>query len=221
MAETKITYEHVKKLRSGELSISQFMEDTDCAINTAYDAKSGRRWNKGIIQYEVKKQHGYSGHKLYSVWGSMRSRCVSESNHAYHDYGGRGISVCGKWKDNPVEFIEWSLKNGWVEGLQLDRIDNNGDYEPSNCRFVTASLNMDNRRFLTSRNKTGYRGVSECSGVNLRKKYKASICIFGSKKSLRRFELEKNAAIYRDCYAMAFNPFAKLNFPQLNSFIGD
>lgn len=90
-------------------------------------------------------KHGNCDHPLYSRWSCMRDRCTNASSKAYHWYGGRGITVCDEWQDFSV-FLEWSLANGYEDGLQLDRIDNNGPYSPDNCRFVTRTENMCNTR---------------------------------------------------------------------------
>lgn len=78
----------------------------------------------------------------------MIARCYHISHKGYKNYGGRGISVCDEWRgSNGFEnFLKWSLENGFKEELQLDRIDNNGNYEPSNCRWVDGKTNMRNRR---------------------------------------------------------------------------
>lgn len=74
----------------------------------------------------------------------MRQRCYNPNNPRYYRYGGRGITICEEWK-NLNNFIEWALSNGWVEGLQIDRINNDGNYTPDNCRFVTNKQNSRNR----------------------------------------------------------------------------
>ena len=74
----------------------------------------------------------------------MLKRCYKPSNHAYHRYGGRGIAVSTNWHDFNT-FCEWALANGSSKELQLDRIDNDGDYEPDNCRFVAVKVNQNNR----------------------------------------------------------------------------
>lgn len=84
--------------------------------------------------------------KLYQVRAGMLSRCYDRDCENYPRYGGRGILVCDLWKNSFDEFIKWSLANGYKEGLQLDREDTNGDYSPTNCRYVTAAVNANNRR---------------------------------------------------------------------------
>jgi len=83
--------------------------------------------------------------KLYSVWVRMKQRCCDKNHHAYRRYGGRGIAVCDEWTNNVVVFIHWAQKNGYREGLLLDRINNDGGYSPGNCRFVTYQQSNNNR----------------------------------------------------------------------------
>ncbi|SDX85350.1 hypothetical protein SAMN05660923_03051 [Tepidimicrobium xylanilyticum] len=89
--------------------------------------------------------HGLSSEKLYSIWKAMLARCENKKHPAYKDYGGRGIKVCDEWHDIRT-FIKWANNNGYKEGLELDRIDNNGNYEPSNCRFTTRKKQTRNTR---------------------------------------------------------------------------
>ena len=86
----------------------------------------------------------------------MKERCCNPKNHAYKNYGGRGISVCEEWEDYNV-FRKWSLENGYRHGLTIDRIDNDGDYCPENCRWTTRKVQGNNTRrntFLTVGNET-------------------------------------------------------------------
>lgn len=91
-------------------------------------------------------KHGMRGAKLYGVYSSMIERCSSPKCKGFHNYGGRGIAVCDEWKDNRQSFFDWAFENGYEEGLQLDRIDNNGNYCPENCRWVTRKVNCNNTR---------------------------------------------------------------------------
>ena len=87
-----------------------------------------------------------AGFWLAGVWRSIRQRCYNPRAANYPYYGGRGITVCDEWRDDPLAFVLWAVANGWQKGLQLDRVDVDGDYSPSNCRYVSASVNVNNRR---------------------------------------------------------------------------
>ena len=107
--------------------------------------------SKGEFVSTSKTRHGMAGgvnnkrHPVYRLWSGMRERCNNEKNPAYKNYGGRGISVCQEWGEFE-SFMSFCLANGWEHGLQIDRRDNNGNYCPENCRFVTRSVNSINTR---------------------------------------------------------------------------
>jgi len=109
---------------------------------------------------EVHTTHGMARqrerHPVYLAWHDMLQRCENPNFTTYKDYGGRGIRVCEEWHDAKI-FIDWALANGWREGLTIDRINNNGNYEPSNCRWVTRkeqARNKRNNHLITFNEKT-------------------------------------------------------------------
>lgn len=106
---------------------------------------------KSKLTSERNTTHGMKPTRLYRVWNGMKARCQIPSSSGYYKYGARGIKVCEEWQ-NFEPFKEWALANGYRDDLQIDRIDVYGNYEPSNCRFVTNkenALNKRNTRYLT------------------------------------------------------------------------
>ena len=91
------------------------------------------------------KSHGMSKTPLYSKWIDMRKRCYNPKTKSYKDYGKRGITVCDEWRNNFEAFMEWSIANGYQEGLTIDRIDNSKGYSPDNCRFVNIHIQQNNK----------------------------------------------------------------------------
>lgn len=115
----------------------------------------------GCLQREcigkLRRKHGDTGTRLYQAWENMRARCNRKSSREYENYGGRGISVCEEWQASYESFKKWALSNGYADNLTLDRIDTNGNYEPSNCRWISNQLqqyNKRNNRNITFNGKT-------------------------------------------------------------------
>lgn len=115
-----------------------------------------------------KWQH-HGNPKLYKKWNHMLSRCNNLKDISYQSYGGRGIQVSSEWR-NYDRFYEWAMANGYDEGLEIDRIDVNGNYEPSNCRFVTNKQNRRNLRrtkyYIYNGEKLSLADIAEKLGVN-------------------------------------------------------
>lgn len=114
----------------------------------------------------MRRKHGYcKKERLYGVWLNMRERCYNPNSNRYKNYGDRGITICKEWKDDYVNFRNWCLNNGYAENIRdsgrnnltIDRIDNDGNYSPDNCRWVTNKENClnkqnsltDSERFIT------------------------------------------------------------------------
>lgn len=91
-------------------------------------------------------RHGGSYSRLYRVWHCMKQRCFNRKHVHYADYGGRGITVCDEWLHSFEAFRAWAITNGYTDKLQIDRIENDGNYHPDNCRFVTPKVNTRKRR---------------------------------------------------------------------------
>lgn len=147
----------VKKLDSRNYHVHWLCE---CVCGNFAEVSTGRlnagqTKSCGCLQKEraaeAKKTHGLyfdengKRSKLYRVWGHMNERCSSPTSNAYEDYGGRGIRVCKEWKDYKT-FHEWAISNGYKEGLSIERVDNDGNYEPSNCKWIPISKQASNRR---------------------------------------------------------------------------
>ena len=92
------------------------------------------------------RTHGLSGYRPYYVWKDMLRRCYDNSRPEFPNYGGRGIRVCDEWKKSVESFCQWAKANGYEKGLTIDRKDNSGNYEPSNCTWVTMKVQANNKR---------------------------------------------------------------------------
>lgn len=125
-----------------------------------------------IMTSKAKITHGFSRTRIYNIWQTMIQRCTNKRNMHYKNYGARGISVCERWLSFPN--FEEDMYPTYKEGLSIDRINVNGNYEPSNCRWATSSTQNQNTRVLRSTNTSGYRGIE---WISVNKKWRARIGI--------------------------------------------
>ncbi|MEG0359729.1 MAG: hypothetical protein RR598_10730 [Anaerorhabdus sp.] len=131
---------------------------------------------------EVCVTHGKSKSRIHKEWRSIKYRIKNKSASDYEYYGGKNISMCDEWESNFESFYEWSISNGYNDTLTIDRIDNNGNYEPSNCRWISHQKNCFNRG-LFSNNTSG------CAGVTFDKRtnsWRANIMVDGKNIYLGR-----------------------------------
>ncbi|MDD3229176.1 MAG: hypothetical protein PHE09_08145 [Oscillospiraceae bacterium] len=110
--------------------------------------KSGAVQSCGCMKKEP-KTHGLTTDgnrpRIYGIWEGMKQRCSNPNVDRYNRYGGRGITVCDEWQEDFKTFYDWAMANGYQDDLTIDRKDNNGNYEPGNCRWVTNADNIRNR----------------------------------------------------------------------------
>jgi len=114
--------------------------------------------------YELITKHGIANTRIYGIWAGMVRRCCNDIQSEVHKseyirYYSRGISVCDEWKDDCISFYNWAISNGYDDGLEIDRIDNDGDYEPSNCKWSTRMDNAKNKRNTIFLEKDGVRAA--------------------------------------------------------------
>ena len=135
----------------------------DCGEKTTTDRQElrrGRTTSCGCLGKERRREanltHGKCGISTYRVWAAMKNRCTNPNNHSYRDYGGRGITVCERW-DKFENFLADMGER--TKDLSLDRIDNDGNYTPENCRWATASQQQRNTR---SNRMIKYGGREQC-----------------------------------------------------------
>lgn len=142
------------------------------------ELRNGHTQSCGCLHKEIfgslNRTHGLSSKcgRLYPLWKSIKYRCYSPNCRYYKDYGGRGIVMCDEWRDNFQNFYDWAMANGYkeektekgVNKLSIDRIDVNGNYEPSNCRFATNEVQARNQR-KSMKDSERYRTCPICGKI--------------------------------------------------------
>lgn len=145
--------ENSKKMTLNEIAVFYGMSNSKMYTVLRHNNLKPKRVLKEKEEKKPKKDHELSSWasyenkgKIRNVYYNMLKRCYKKENRAYKHYGERGIRVCEEWLKDCSNFYRWARDNGYKENLQLDRIDVNGNYEPSNCRWITALENAYNKR---------------------------------------------------------------------------
>ena len=160
------------------------------------DIKRGNTRSCGCQINKQKITHGLKSNKFYKTWYGMMSRCTNPKIKAYKDYGARGITVCEEWVD-VATFIAWAEStHPNIEGVSLDRIDNDKGYYPENCRWADRSTQGTNQR-MKSNNTSGYVGIYWNKDS---KKWDAKIGVNSKLVNIGTFPLLENAIEARNNY---------------------
>ena len=169
-----------------------------------YNIKNGSTKSCGCYRKrrasETQKTHGLQNTRIYNIWTCMKNRVFNVKYKRYIDYGGRGITICEEWLD-VQNFYNWAITNGYSGELSIDRIDNDGNYCPENCRWTTQTIQCRNKRIYKN-NTSRYRGVCYNKGNN---KYVAYIIVNKKQIHLGTFKTTVEGAVAYNNYIIENN----------------
>lgn len=160
------------------------------------DLRRGDTVSCGCFLTEVITTHGDSYTRLYKIYKGMMNRCYLKTQSQYRLYGGRGIVVCGAWRDSYEAFRDWAVVSGYDDSLTIERRQVNGNYEPDNCGWIPMEFQHRNKQAIKG-SSSQYIGVSKCKQTG---RWLAKFKIGQAQKNLGRYDTELEAAQARDQY---------------------
>lgn len=163
----------------------------------------------GIATSNRASTHNLSSSRIYKIWADMKKRCKSNFERYKSVYKDKGISVCDEWIGDFESFYRWSMENGYKDNLSIDRINNDGNYEPNNCRWTTREVQARNTRRIYKSNTSGYRGVTK-----KRNKFVSRIIVNSKMIQLGTYDSATDAAKEYDKYVVDNNLEHTINFPE-------
>ena len=190
------------KYRFGLYECQYCGREFECRISSVIN---GHTKSCGCVNFS--KKHGLCSNKFYNTWNNMIQRCTSPNHRKYKDYGARGITICGEWLD-VANFVAWAEStHPNMEGVSLDRIDNDKGYSPENCRWTNSLTQNINQRRMKN-NKSGYVGVV---WYKPRSKWVVQIMVNRKNKYIGTFKTLEEAVQARDNYIIENNLPNKLS----------